>query len=209
MKRVVFAVLLLGCALFAYHKYEQRQAMQLIERSVRDSSVRVGTMLGYMRGGKGVSYGEFIQRADEEIRVIANAQVSLRVAATKASPEVLTSAVDYLGKSETVLRAAKALTQSIIAAKVARARVSDAIRTMETFIGDPGDDVARYRAKYLDSNGIVSEVKKADQEFDSAAAIFQAKLQDLSNSAKSPARGIDKSAYLSESDFEKITITIK
>ncbi len=209
MKKILLAVLLAAVAVWGYQKYQEREAMQLVERTIRDTSVRVGALLGYMRGGKGVTYGDFIKRADDDLKVISDSVVSLQVGAMKARREIVQSAVYYVGKSEETVRAAKKVAATMISLAAARGRMKNAIETLEAYVGNPGNEVARYRAKSTDADDLIRAAEKADADFEAAAAEFQERLLALSKAAKVPARGIDKSAYLSESDFQDIRLAVK
>jgi hypothetical protein len=207
---VVFAVVvLIAVIVLGYHKYVEIQELSETSKVMRDASVRVSTLLEYMRGGHGVTYTEFIQQAREHNSAITQSIITIKGRRTPQSPENLNHAVWYLEKVQEVIRASERTTLAIIEATAAKRSAEAALAQLNAFVANPGDGKARINATSLDPDSISKRLAIASADFEITTLQLQQAMLDLSE-AKPPAKSsIPADVYLSKNDLRDITLKIK
>lgn len=209
MKKVVAAFVVVLVFAFALHKYQEHSEIKIISTAMRDASARVSTMLEIMRGGKGVSYAEFISMAENHNAAIANSAILLKSRDGAKHPEDINHAIYYLEKCQSVIRAASNVSRSLIATSVARKSLESAIDRLQNFIDDPLNDAQRAQAKYIDTSGINRQAQTANDQLDATTLELGVSMRTLAELKTPPQSKIPIDAYINKDDLRDIVLKVK
>lgn len=207
-KAIVALMIILVCAL-AFHKYQEQSEIKVISIAMRDASARVSTMLEIMRGGKGVSYAEFISMADTHNAAIDNSVIMLKSQSGAKHPEDINHAIYYLEKCQSVIRAASNVSRSLIATSVAKKSLEGAIDKLQNFVDDPTNDMQRAQAKYVDTSSVSRQATAANEQLESSTRELGISMKTLSEAAQQPRSKIPIDAYIKKEDLRYIVLKVK
>jgi len=206
---VSVVVVLIAVIVLSYHKYEEKQELAETCKIMRDASVRVSTLLEYMRGGHGVTFAEFMRQAREHNIAITQSIITIKSRRSSKNPESSNHVVWYLEKVQEVIRASERTTLAMIEATAAKRGAEATLAQLNAFVANPEDGKARFNATSIDAESISKRLSIASAEFEIATLQLQQAMLDLSE-AKPPARSsIPVDVYLSKNDLRDITLKIK
>ena len=178
---VAFAVVvLIAVIVLGYHKYEEKQELAETSKIMRDASVRVSTLLEYMRGGHGVTYAEFIRQAREHNTAITQSIITIKSRRTPKNPENFNHVVWYLETVQAVIRASERTTLTMIEATAAKRGAEAALAQLNAFVANPEDGKARFNATSMDAESMSKRLAIASAEFEIATLQLQQAMLDLS-----------------------------
>lgn len=209
MKKAIVALVIILVGALAFHNYQERSEIKVISTVMRDASARVSTMLEIMRGGKGVSYAEFISMADTHNAAIANSEIMLKSQSSAKHPEDINHAIYYLEKCQSVIRAASNVSRSLIATSVAKKSLESAIDKLQNFVDDPTNDMQRAQANYVDTSGVSRQATAANEQLESSTLELGIAMKMLSEAIPPQRSKIPIDAYIKKHDLRDIILKAK
>lgn len=168
MKRIMFVLIFLAAVVaigaLGYHAYRDRAARDRIDLAIKTTTLRVSDSLEYVRAGSRISYAEFLQLLMRRAAEIGDGSIELRAIGDGDHVERLLFAVEYMRKSQELLRAQHRYTNQRLIAGNASERSSEAVAELKAARGYGAS--VQLRIAESAANSADRELKKAMESLD-------------------------------------------